>query len=159
MHILLLAAVVVLVDQTTKNLAASGALQASWIKAATNPEFALGILGSSTAIEVTAAVIGIIVGWRVLRRYRHGMVGGAAVSLLLGGSLGNLLDRVLNGEVRDFIVGPGILYNIADVALLSGLLILSAGSTLRHRRLSVRPSNRSMARTKSSARATGALVL
>ena len=38
-----------------------------------------------------------------------------AIGLQLGGAFGNLIDRVLNGEVVDFIdVGPWPIFNLAD---------------------------------------------
>jgi signal peptidase II len=55
----------------------------------------------------------------------------AALALILGGTLGNMYDRVFNGgEVRDFIkfywgqkVWP--LFNLADSSILIGVLLLS----------------------------------
>ena len=54
----------------------------------------------------------------------------AALALILGGTLGNMYDRVADGEVRDFIkfywgekVWP--LFNIADSCILIGVLLLS----------------------------------
>lgn len=65
----------------------------------------------------------------------------AALSLVLGGGLGNLIDRVLHdGRVIDFMnlgigsVRTGI-FNVADVAILTGILLLlalSAGERREH---------------------------
>ena len=56
------------------------------------------------------------------------------LSLLAGGGLGNLLDRILNGgAVIDFVrvgIGPfktGV-FNLADVAIVVGVILLSLGS-------------------------------
>jgi signal peptidase II len=52
-----------------------------------------------------------------------------AMALYIGGGLGNLIDRVVFGVVRDFLnvgVGPvrtGI-FNLADVAVMAGVVIL-----------------------------------
>ncbi len=61
-----------------------------------------------------------------------------AVALILAGGMGNLIDRVLqDGVVVDFInvgIGPvrtGI-FNVADVAITSGVIILLAESMRKH---------------------------
>jgi signal peptidase II len=59
-----------------------------------------------------------------------------ALSLLVGGALGNLIDRLLRFSVVDFIqIGAGrpplLVFNLADVAMLAGLALglhaISAG--------------------------------
>jgi signal peptidase II len=52
-----------------------------------------------------------------------------AYSLILGGGIGNLIDRFLRGSVIDFLnVGVGSLrtgiFNVADMAVVAGLIIL-----------------------------------
>ncbi len=60
------------------------------------------------------------------------------LALLIGGALGNLIDRIVVGKVLDFIVTPlrpGI-FNVADVAIYLGLIIFllaTIWSTLRSR--------------------------
>ncbi|MFA6435948.1 MAG: signal peptidase II [Candidatus Gracilibacteria bacterium] len=47
------------------------------------------------------------------------------ISLVLGGALGNFIDRFSLGFVRDFIrIGPWPTFNIADSALCIGLFLL-----------------------------------
>jgi signal peptidase II len=49
-----------------------------------------------------------------------------AMGLLLGGGLGNLIDRVLQGYVTDFIsIGSLPIFNIADVWVLIGAVLLA----------------------------------
>ena len=70
-----------------------------------------------------------------------------AVALVLGGGIGNLVDRVLFGFVRDFAnVGFGPIrtgvFNFADVAITAGALLLLVGALsakIRASRLSRRP--------------------
>ena len=55
------------------------------------------------------------------------------LALLLGGSLGNLIDRILSGAVVDFIqVWKAPIFNLADVAIVAGaglvVFILAGGS-------------------------------
>ena len=45
--------------------------------------------------------------------------------LIVGGAIGNLLDRVLNGEVTDFIKLPHWpAFNLADIAITVGVVLL-----------------------------------
>jgi len=54
-----------------------------------------------------------------------------ALGLQLGGALGNLLDRFRHGYVVDFLdVGPWPIFNIADSAIITGIVALVAYFTL-----------------------------
>lgn len=76
-----------------------------------------------------AVSIGILL-W--LRRHPHGqMLVAAALALILGGALGNVVDRATRGHVVDFIdfyIGNWhfAAFNVADIAISvgAGLLIL-----------------------------------
>jgi len=53
----------------------------------------------------------------------------AGLALIIGGALGNLIDRVTTGQVLDFIatpLRPGV-FNVADVMIHLGLLLSLAG--------------------------------
>ncbi|MBU1701297.1 MAG: signal peptidase II [Candidatus Eisenbacteria bacterium] len=62
-----------------------------------------------------------------------------AVSLILGGGLSNLIDRLMfHGVVRDFMnVGIGVvrtgIFNVADMLILSGLALILFAEFRRHR--------------------------
>jgi len=44
--------------------------------------------------------------------------------LQLGGALGNLIDRLRLGHVTDFIdTGPWYIWNLADLAIVSGVVL------------------------------------
>ena len=52
--------------------------------------------------------------------------GKLAVGLILGGIVGNLIDRLSQGYVTDFIgVGIWPAFNIADSAIVVGVIILA----------------------------------
>ena len=62
-----------------------------------------------------------------------------AVALLIGGAVGNLIDRVAFGFVLDFVdIGVGTLrfwtFNVADMGISLGILLLLAETLLRSRR-------------------------
>lgn len=92
---------------------------------------AFGILpGVPWLFTVAAIVIGAIVLW--VARGTETKGGAAALGLVLGGGMGNVFDRTLrdlDGGVVDFIdlhVWP--LFNLADVAIVSGVAVLLASS-------------------------------
>jgi len=62
--------------------------------------------------------------------------------LLLGGSTGNLVDRLRLGYVTDFIDrGNGKAFNVADVAIMLGIAIVVVASLLRRPASSAAPSD------------------
>lgn len=67
------------------------------------------------------------------RARRPGVVIPAGLALLLAGTMGNLLDRIRNGFVVDFIDATSnhglrwAMFNVADVALAAGLLLCLVG--------------------------------
>jgi signal peptidase II len=81
-----------------------------------------------TAVALTALAV------YVLRRRTAGIVSIVGFGLLLGGGLGNLVDRARLGYVTDFIDrGRDGAFNVADVLVLLGLLTLLAAHVLRRR--------------------------
>ncbi len=49
-----------------------------------------------------------------------------ALGLQMGGALGNMIDRFRLGHVTDFIdIGPWYIFNLADLAVVSGAVILA----------------------------------
>ena len=66
------------------------------------------------------------------------LVTGAAIGLILGGALGNMIDRVRTGAVIDFVdVHPLIfpwIFNIADSGITIGVIILLAENLLSSRK-------------------------
>lgn len=89
-----------------------------------NDNGAFGIIDASSLALVALGAMAVI--GLVIRRYGLSLVLALAVGLLIGGSLGNLWDRVAFGTVTDFIDlrwGPadtGLVLNPADIALLAG---------------------------------------
>ncbi len=75
----------------------------------------------------------VVIAWMVVRHGRHRILSGIAFGLVLGGAVGNLLDRVLYGWVLDFIhvwvrVGARTSswpdFNVADSAITTGAVLL-----------------------------------
>ena len=82
------------------------------------------------ALLVVFSVVALVIVSALLWRSCHTMTATAVgLSLILGGALGNLWDRVLNGRVVDFLLvyigsyqWPA--FNVADSAITIGALII-----------------------------------
>ncbi len=75
-----------------------------------------------------AAIAAIL--YLLIRRPEHGLARSIALALILGGALGNLIDRLRAGEVVDFIdVGVGRwrwpVFNVADSAVTIGVVMFA----------------------------------
>lgn len=86
---------------------------------------AFGILENQRGffIVITIAIIvGII--WYLRKAHRESKLVSLALALILGGAIGNFYDRVLTGEVVDFLDFTLInfpIFNIADSAIVIGV--------------------------------------
>jgi len=81
--------------------------------------------------RAAAVAIGLIV---YVFRNPVGVWTGCMLGLILGGTIGNGYDRLVHGEVTDFIaVHWWPVFNLADSAISVGVVLLLAGYLLRHR--------------------------
>lgn len=92
----------------------------------TNTGIAFSLFSGSTGVIAVLTLVAIAVIAIVLVAYagQHRLVpvGGG---LLLGGSIGNLIDRVSRDGVTDFIsLGPWPPFNVADIAVTCGAILL-----------------------------------
>jgi signal peptidase II len=102
----------------------------TWVE---NNGISLGLLNATTPtgrwmlVAMTAA-IAIGVAWWISREEKRGDQ--LALSLVLGGALGNIVDRVRHGYVVDFAdlhfgaFRPFLVFNVADAAISIGVVIL-----------------------------------
>ncbi|MCR8546613.1 signal peptidase II [Salipiger sp. P9] len=91
-----------------------------------------GLLGSGAAatkwilISVALGIVLFVLVW--LRRDPPGLAGLLAGGLLVGGALGNVVDRLLYGAVADFLnmsccgIDNPFAFNVADIAIFAGAL-------------------------------------
>jgi len=89
-----------------------------------NPGYLTGV-GAGLAPGLISLSLLLIVGWRLITMLRSGAVSPAGVGLVLGGCLANVCERLARGAVTDFIRLPWIVLDLADVAVLSGLVLLA----------------------------------
>jgi len=99
-----------------------------------------GLFGA--AAPIMAVVSLVVIGAILWYEWRHGARAGPLVTvglgLLLGGALGNLVDRLRFGHVIDFVdAGIGSLrwyaFNVADASISLGILTLFAAAILGQR--------------------------
>ena len=78
----------------------------------------------AVVITFTAVALALIVGWFIVDATRPGLWLGAG--LLTGGALGNLIDRIPDGAVTDFLDPPvWPAFNTADIAITFGVVVIA----------------------------------
>ena len=104
-----------------------------------NHGVSLGMLTADSQIErwalvaVTAAIATGVAVWIGREKNRWDIV---ALGLVLGGALGNIVDRARFGYVVDFLdlhfgeFRPFMVFNVADAAIVCGVVLLLARSLL-----------------------------
>jgi len=140
------AALVVALDRATKLLVVERLAVGSWTPVFpgfalthvhnTGIAFSLFSNGSWLSRVLLHAVIltaVVLIAWMARRHGHHHLMAGAAFGLILGGAVGNLIDRVLYGWVIDFVhlwvsIGGGSWswpdFNVADAAITVGAIML-----------------------------------
>lgn len=92
----------------------------------TNTGAAFGMLqGATTLLAITSLLgIGLIVIYIMSPGFASPLMR-AGFAFMLGGAIGNLIDRVLRGEVDDFIKFPNFpAFNVADSAINIGVALV-----------------------------------
>ncbi|APW73824.1 MULTISPECIES: signal peptidase II [Sphingopyxis] len=86
-----------------------------------------------TLVAVTAFVAAAVAFWMTREQAKGDVV---ALALILGGALGNIVDRVRHGFVVDFAdlhfgdFRPFLIFNVADACITIGVLLLVARALL-----------------------------
>ena len=136
------AVVVFVVDRITKNavdasipLGSSVEVLGEWVRIShvTNTGAAFGLLPGGTAL---LSVLSVVAVFAIVFYYRRLAAGSPLIAVTLGmqlgGALGNLVDRIGQGHVVDFVdVGvPGgprfWAFNVADSSIVVGIIAVTA---------------------------------
>lgn len=131
---LVTAILVLLADQASKWLAVEGiqpgetfnVLPGVSFNRVENTGIAFGTFAGRPGVvfALMGAALCVLLWFYFRHRHRPGLW--LATGLLLGGALGNALDRIRLGHVRDFISLPHFpSFNVADVAITLGVVILA----------------------------------
>ena len=124
---------VVLLDQATKAIVRSAVIPGDQVKVfpglelvnIRNPGIAFGVFagGGSYVLILTACSVAAVLVFFVTQRHRP--LVWLPTGLLLGGAIGNAIDRIRESSVTDFIKLPHWpAFNIADSAITVGVLAL-----------------------------------
>jgi signal peptidase II len=101
-----------------------------WLK---NTGVSMGLLNAESElgrwllVALTAAIAAFVTFWMWREQRRDDAI---ALSLVLGGALGNILDRVRLGYVVDYAdlhfgdIHPFLVFNVGDAAITIGVLLL-----------------------------------
>jgi signal peptidase II len=131
--VVVVAAVVVGLDQLTKHLIRTG------IDVGDSHKFFLGIKlvhvrntgvafslfsgGGTVVLVFTLVALGVLLAYFTVRPSRPWLW--LPTGLLIGGALGNLIDRIAHGAVTDFVKLPlWPAFNVADMAITVGVITL-----------------------------------
>lgn len=91
-----------------------------------NPGAAFGMLEHQRWIFIVVALLVVVLALVFYKHIqRESLITRIGAGLLLGGALGNLLDRIQSGLVVDFLdfrIWP--VFNIADIAICGGAVML-----------------------------------
>ena len=133
--IVTLALIIIALDQATKFLVSNysdklpievvrGIFAIALVR---NKGAAFGILQNQAAFFIAIAVVTITIIIFILHKKASGALLKVSLALILGGAIGNLIDRIRFGYVIDFLdfkIWP--VFNIADSAITigAGLLVL-----------------------------------
>jgi signal peptidase II len=128
-----LGAAIVGLDQLTKRTVAAGIapgreqslLPGVHLVHVHNTGVAFGFLsgGGTVVLACTLVALAVLVFYFVRHPVRRGLW--VPTGLLIGGAVGNLIDRLLHGSVTDFIKLPHWpAFNIADMAITFGVVAL-----------------------------------
>ena len=105
-----------------------------------NTGVSFGLFGGGSArwlLSVFSVVVAGALAWWATKADRRLLI--AAIGLVIGGAIGNAIDRIRFGYVVDFLdfSGTGVfpwVFNIADSAITVGVLLLILDSVLSERR-------------------------
>jgi len=136
---LAVAAVIVVLDQLTKIWAVAALSDGPveiigtilQLRLTRNPGGAFSLLTGLTPVLAVLAVVMVVYIVRTTRRTSDAVMA-YSLALVLGGAVGNLVDRmlrspgVLRGEVVDFIKVPNWpTFNVADCAITVGVILIA----------------------------------
>jgi signal peptidase II len=104
-----------------------------------NEGVSFGLFGDGSArwmLSIFSLAVAGVLGWWALKADRRLLV--TSIGLIMGGAVGNVIDRIRFGFVVDFLdfSGTGVfpwVFNVADSAITIGVILLILDSLLSER--------------------------
>jgi len=108
-----------------------------YLQRTANSGVAFGLLGGKGPVIIAANVLAMLVVLGYVYIERRPLLGGISGGLIVGGSLGNLVQRIAgDGHVTDFLKFPHWPnYNLADVFIFVGIGLIFLGLALESVRI------------------------
>ena len=106
------------------------------LRSARNTGMALGLFQGGVWVILAVSVLLIIAAYFLLRDMRLAGWAPLGISLMAGGALGNMIDRIAYGYVIDmfeFLFVDFYIFNVADVGVVAGAAICGASLLFRPR--------------------------
>lgn len=143
----LVALVVFVLDRWTKSLVLSHFLPGEsrvvvphllWWTFVENTHGAFGMFGNSPALLIGLAILVLgLFAWAFRDAVRHSTTVRIAFGMIVGGAIGNIIDRLQHHWVVDFIdfktIWPNV-FNVADSCITIGVVLLVIASLRREKR-------------------------
>jgi signal peptidase II len=148
------ALLVIVIDQLTKAWVLSGldlrevgrvqvwppVFNITWVE---NRGVSFGLFGDGSArwlLSLFSVVVAGVLAWWATKADRRLLI--TAIGLVMGGAIGNVVDRIRFGFVVDFLdfSGTGVfpwVFNVADSAITVGVVLLILDSLLSERAVKV----------------------
>jgi len=146
--------IVLLIDQILKAIISASDIYIEiinnffYIDYASNQGAAFSILsGHNIILSVLTIIISLLI-YHIMYSYKDNKLNNFAFGILFGGILGNFLDRIFVGFVRDFIsfkIGNYYFptFNIADMAIVIGVILIIISTIIEERNKNGNKSRRS----------------
>jgi signal peptidase II len=128
------AAVVLVVDQVTKGIINSTLTRGELVEIpgpvnltlTYNDGIAFGLAGGGGPLVLLLAMVALVALGAFIATAPDRLMTWLAGGLILGGAVGNLVDRVRLGHVTDFVLVSGWpAFNVADSAITVGVILLA----------------------------------
>ncbi len=96
------------------------------LQRASNEGVAFGLLSGRGTLILVARLIALTLVFVYVSLESRPVIAGVAGGLLIGGSLGNLVERIAAGHVTDFVRLPfWPNFNLADMCIVAGVVLVA----------------------------------
>jgi len=150
-----IAGAIIALDQITKNLVRSNLATGeswspwSWLENFArivnwhNTGAAFGLFqNGNTVFTILAIVVALVIIYYYPQVPQKEKVMRIAMAMQLGGAVGNLIDRLIQGFVTDFIsIGNFAVFNVADSSITIGVGVLLLGMWIEERKIKLKAKN------------------
>ena len=101
-----------------------------WLTFAPNARGAMDLFGAPPPVMIVLALATIgAMSWFLRDLVRRSATAQVGFGLVLGGAIGNLVDRTVHGYVVDFVSLRGFyVFNVADAGITVGLVLLAVAA-------------------------------